>query len=241
MSIKIPKAFLYEVGIPAIILCIGTLIFRFTNVDIAIEELFFVPTVGWVSKNVRFWKFLHDFGPLPAIITSIFFLLLFIASFRIRRVAAYRKTALFIVLVMLLGPGLIINSIFKDHWGRPRPRSIHKFEGHLTYLPIWQKGISGNGHSFPSGHASMGYFLMTPFFLFRKRARRRAVGFLTLGIGLGLLIGLGRMIQGGHFASDVMWAGGFVYFCGLGLAYALRLPGYRISESGGSFGERELL
>ncbi len=71
----------------------------------------------------------------------------------------------------------------------------------------------------------MGFFLMTPFFIFRKRARRRAVAFLTLGIGCGLLIGLGRMIQGGHFASDVMWSGGFVYFCGLGLAYALRLPG----------------
>ena len=183
-----------------------------------------------MSKDARVWRFFYDYGPLPAIITTAFSLLFLIVSFWVSRIAAYRNTAIFIVLAMLLGPGLVINGIFKDHWGRPRPRSIHTFDGHLTYLPIWQKGISGNGRSFPSGHASTGFFLMTPFFIFRKHARRRAIAFLALGIGYGLLIGLGRMIQGGHFASDVMWSGGFVYFCGLGLAYALRMPGFRMSQ-----------
>jgi membrane-associated PAP2 superfamily phosphatase len=28
-------------------------------------------------------------------------------------------------------------------------------------------------------------------------------------------MGLGRMIQGGHFASDVLWSAGFIYIGGL--------------------------
>jgi membrane-associated PAP2 superfamily phosphatase len=133
---------------------------------------------------------------------------------------------------MALGPGLIINAIFKDNWGRPRPRSIQELGGTHTYHRIWEKGVAGDGRSFPSGHASMGFFLMTPFFVLRKNARRWANAFLTFGIAYGVLIGLGRMIQGGHFASDVLWAWGFVYFCGLGLTYALRLPGYANKSRG---------
>jgi len=36
-------------------------------------------------------------------------------------------------------------------------------------------------------------------------------------------MGLGRMIQGGHFASDVIWAGGLIYLIGLILYYLLGL------------------
>ncbi len=31
-----------------------------------------------------------------------------------------------------------------------------------------------------------------------------------------------RMIQGGHFASDVLWAGGFTYLTGLIFYYVLK-------------------
>ncbi|WP_321495089.1 hypothetical protein [uncultured Desulfobacter sp.] len=36
-------------------------------------------------------------------------------------------------------------------------------------------------------------------------------------------MGLGRIVQGAHFASDVLWSAGFVYYTGLSLAKALRL------------------
>jgi len=36
-------------------------------------------------------------------------------------------------------------------------------------------------------------------------------------------MGVARMVQGGHFPSDVLWAGGMVYLVGLSLYYLLRL------------------
>jgi hypothetical protein len=35
-----------------------------------------------------------------------------------------RMYGLFILLSVILGPGLLVNLVFKDHWGRPRPRQV---------------------------------------------------------------------------------------------------------------------
>jgi membrane-associated PAP2 superfamily phosphatase len=220
-----------EVGIPLLILFVGTLSFRFTNLDLVLIRPFYVPGEGWVSKDVGFWQALYDCGPVPAITISVALLGVFIASFWFHRLKPHRKVALFFVLVMALGPGLIVNAIFKDNWGRARPRSIQGLGGTDTFHRIWEKGVAGDGKSFPSGHASMGFFLMMPFFVLRQNARRWAYAFLTFGITYGALMGLGRMIQGGHFASDVLWAWGFVYFVGLGTWHALGRPQLSIQST----------
>ena len=45
------------------------------------------------------------------------------------RLLAWRRPALFLVLVAALGPGLLINVVFKDHYGRPRPREVQELGG----------------------------------------------------------------------------------------------------------------
>jgi membrane-associated PAP2 superfamily phosphatase len=85
----------------------------------------------------------------------------------------------------------------------------------------WIKRPSQNGQSFPSGHAATAFYLLTPFFIFRRHARARAVGFLVLGLSYGALMGYARMVQGDHFASDVLWSLGFVYLTGLALSYLI--------------------
>ena len=56
---------------------------------------------------------------------------------------------------------------------------------------------------------------MAPAFFLYRRRNGWALAFLLLGLFAGCLIGMARMAAGGHFASDVIWAGGFVYFTGL--------------------------
>jgi len=144
-------------------------------------------------------------------------------SFFSERVRPDRMAALFVVVLLALGPGLIVNTVFKDHWGRPRPADIVQFGGTETYRSFWHFGSPDQGRSFPSGHAAVGFFLMAPFFVLRRRAPGWARRAMAAGILYGSLMGLGRMIQGGHFMTDVIWSGCMVYFTGLFLYYLFRL------------------
>jgi membrane-associated PAP2 superfamily phosphatase len=212
LNFLIPVGFLLLVTIP----------FWVTDADLAFSRLFYTQGKGWPHGDADPWRFLYEYGNVPALVLAGGGLLVLLLGLVSPRFAARRKVGLFLVLFILLGPGLIVNVLFKDHWGRPRPADIKVFGGTGTFLPLWAKGEAGQGKSFPSGHASVGFFLFAPFFFLRYRARGRAFSFLGLGIFYGLLLGLGRIVQGGHFLSDVLWSGGFTYLTGLILSYLFR-------------------
>lgn len=220
---KTQRPILLDVVIPLLILSALTLMFWMTELDLAIEGLFYDVEAGWVHKGEYPWKFFDTFGPLPAFVLSGLSAGVLLASYWKRDLMRYRKMALFFVLLLLLGPGLIVNSIFKQHWGRPRPQYVQEFSGPNPFLHAWEKGPAGNGSSFASGHASTGFFLMAPFFVLRRLSKKWAYLSLLVGLSSGCMIGFARMIQGRHFPSDVVWAGGFVYLCGVGLYYLLGL------------------
>lgn len=205
--------------IPLFILSGLTMVFWFTNADIALEKSFYSPEKGWFLKESNPWNFLYHYGNIPALIIAIVSIFILAISFLSHKVLPYRKIALFLILLLVIGPGLITYSVFKDNWGRPRPGRIENFGGEERFLPVWVKGVPGKGKSFPSGHASIGYFILAPFFFLRRHAKRWAVCFLFVGISYGTLMGIGRMVQGAHFASDVLWAGGFTYLTGVTLYY----------------------
>lgn len=119
----------------------------------------------------------------------------------------YVKKALsgtIIIISLILGPYILTNEIFKKYWGRPRPRQV-LIERQL-YMPFWQSNFNApNNNSFPSGHASIGFFAGIPFLA----TNRQKVGIIT-GCILGLLISIGRILQGGHYMSDCVFAGIFV-------------------------------
>ena len=213
----------FYILIPVAILTVATIVFRITDLDIEIQKLFFVQGKGWIYKDLNVCRFIYDYGPIPAILLVAASLIGFIGSFWIHKIAPYRKALLFLVVLFILGPGLVVNMIFKGQWGRPRPRTVDIFGGPQPFLYVWEKGQAGAGHSFASGHASMGFFLLAPYFLVRKSSKKWSLIFLATGISAGTIIGFVRMIQGGHFASDVIWAWGFVYLCGVGVYYLLRL------------------
>jgi hypothetical protein len=54
----------------------------------------------------------------------------------------------------------------------------------------------------------MGFLLCGMYYVLRRNKPLAANGFLYTGLAYGTAMGIGRMAQGGHFASDVLWAGG---------------------------------
>jgi lipid A 4'-phosphatase len=194
-----------------------------TGLDLALERRFYLEGGGWALGDVNPWQFLYRFGVIPSYLLSAAALVLLVAGFFWARAFPFRKSALFLVLMMALGPGLLVNAVFKDHWGRPRPRQMQLFGGNRQFHEVWERGSQGTGRSFPSGHASAAFYLIAPYFVLRNRDRRRARLVLAGGVVYGVLMGVARMAQGGHFPSDVLWAGGMVYLVGLALYYLLRL------------------
>lgn len=216
------KRIIIDFAVPLSAAIFLTVVLNLTNADIEIEKWFYSPVSGWFLGNENPWYFLYEYGNIPALLLSIGGLLAFVLSFFQEKLISYRKIGIFLVTFMILGPGFLVNTVLKDHWGRPRPMDIVNFGGTEAFRHAWEKGQPEQGKSFPSGHAAVGFFLFSPFFFLRKTSRRWAVFFLCLGISYGILMGTGRMIQGGHFPSDVLWSGAFTYLTGLILYYVFR-------------------
>jgi lipid A 4'-phosphatase len=219
----VSRAVLKDFLIPIAILVALTALIAATGADLILESRFFVPHTGWVYSDVSPWDVLYNYGVYPSLYISVGSFLVVVTSYFSARAYVYRKCALFFLLLMLLGPGLLVNTVLKDHWGRPRPRQMQMFGGDRVYHQVWERGESGKGVSFPSGHASAAFYLIAPYFLLRRSSRKRAAIALAAGIGYGCVMGVARMVQGGHFLSDVVWAGGSVYLVGLALYYLMGL------------------
>jgi len=182
-------------------------------------QFFFVPEgqQNWPIAKDQPWQFFYHGAPLLTLLPTLPALLVLMGSTRYPKLWVHRPVALFIVLCFALGPGLTVNMIFKDHWGRPRPRQVVELGGNQTYLPPLAPGEPGKGKSFPCGHSSVGFTYAAAFFIFRERRPRLAFLMLTGGLILGGMMGIGRMAAGGHFFSDVLWSA----YLPLGIAYLL--------------------
>ena len=158
---------------------------------------------------------------LPAWGVVIFALYRFVRSFFDSRYRGKRKSCLYLILVMIIGPGLVVNTALKQQWGRPRPRNIQEFGGKYRYEAPWQMDKSSPGNSFPSGHASMGFYFVTLYFLNRHKRKSFWIGLLAFT--WGALIGFVRIMQGGHFFTDVLWSAAIVWLVAALLYYSMAL------------------
>lgn len=117
---------------------------------------------------------------------------------------SWRRMAAVAVLCGVLGPGLIVEVWFKNEIGRPRPVQITQFGGDHAFVGVFEHGDNPENHrSFVSSHAAAGFWLISLGLTSGPVWRRR---WLFIGIACGAAIGLGRMMQGGHFLSDIIFA-----------------------------------
>jgi len=210
--------------LPITMLFVVTVVFHCTCIDLVISGLFYRgPQPGWFWASREPWITLYRWGVYPGLLMGIGGFVVAAGGLIFRRLRRWQKEGLFLALLLLVGPGLLVNVCFKDCWGRPRPCETAVFGGVRPFVP---PGVPGptEGRSFPSGHASMGFLLMGPAFFLYRRNRLVAFWFLLLGITAGTSIGLARIVQGGHYASDVLWSAGMVYMSGWLLDWMLHRP-----------------
>ncbi|HET9904415.1 MAG TPA: phosphatase PAP2 family protein [Xanthobacteraceae bacterium] len=122
-----------------------------------------------------------------------------------RRMLVRGRAALFLLSTLVLGPALVTNAVLKEHYGRARPIHVTELGGHDTFTPWWDpRGACPANCSFVAGEASGAFWTLAPAALAPPAWRPLAYG---AAIAFGTMVGLLRMAFGGHFLSDVIFAG----------------------------------
>ncbi|MBU0485133.1 MAG: phosphatase PAP2 family protein [Proteobacteria bacterium] len=223
------RYWLPDLLVPLFFVAIITVLCWLTDLDLVVSNWFFKPDkiggVSWPYQHLQPWLFLKKSDSwLVGIICAASLAVLVLARFlpRLKRIRLY---ALFVICSMVLGPGIVVNNVFKEYWGRPRPRQIVEYNGKSQYLPPLAMGISGHGESFPSGHAAAGFGYTAFWFVWRRKRRLNAVLSLAGGLALGGMLGVARLAAGAHFLSDIVWSFFLPFLVSLILYYfVFRIP-----------------
>lgn len=212
------RTLIWMAVVPFSLLVMLTALCYLTQLDLVTTHQFFsaqgdpFPYGETLLANV-----IYDYGPFPAIILGVGSIALWIGSFLLTSLRSFRKGALFCTLAILIGPGILINSILKPNWGRPRPCDTVVFGGEYDYIPPGTIGPYEMAKSFPSGHASMGFVFLLPAFLLLRKNPKASLCVFVIGFICGAGVGGSRIAEGGHYLSDIAWSGAIVYFTGLTL------------------------
>lgn len=177
------------------------------GIDLTVERLFYLGNGHFLGNKIAAFPLMRrSFNVIfyAACITASLGLIIAVRTGRPWLDLDVRKW-LFIGLCLMAGPLLVANIGLKDHWGRARPRDVAEFAGTKEFTPPFPPASQCDYNcSFISGEASSIFMvLFAAALVFKSRSR----SFAVLGIVFGGLAGLTRMSQGGHFLSDVIFAG----------------------------------
>lgn len=179
--------------------------------------------------NPAWCQWMYDFAVIPALIIGISSAALLIVAYIIPSLSKWRQPLLFLVLTLTLGSGALINGTLKEYWGRPRPAQVESYGGAHAFRPFYSANIDLTREeplrSFPCGHCSMGYFFFT-FCILGRRYRKPALYWtgVIAAFGLGGALGTARIIQGGHFVSDVIVAALIMWLVALAVEWMVFDP-----------------
>ncbi len=146
---------------------------------------------------------------LPLILIYILILPIFGSFFKIDRIFFnYQFSIKEIVLLwisQIISVLIFVNLILKNIWGRARPNDVVELGGKETFSPWFEiSNACETNCSFVSGDASVGFSVIILYLITKK------IIFLYTSFVAGFIFGLIRIMAGGHFLSDIFFAGFFV-------------------------------
>ena len=181
-------------------------------IDLAISTWFFDPALDrFPARGQAFPEAAHAAISLIGKVLAALFAAGLIGCLLTRR-ALVRLDARaygFLLCCMLMGPLVISNGLFKNHWGRARPMQLIEFGGtHEFTPPLLIADQCQRNCSFVAGDPSVGFMLHCLAYL--PSARRRRQWLFWAGMVAGAAAGALRIWMGAHFFSDVIFAAVFM-------------------------------
>ena len=189
----------------------GVFFIRYSGLDLLVSGWLWSPDEGFYLGG-RWWAVaLYEGIPIVTIaLVATLLGLLGVNLVKKRAVGPFTtRTVLFLIAGLAAGPGLVVNALFKDNWGRPRPRDVVEFGGSMDFVPaLVPGGACERNCSFVAGHPSSVFWLAAFGFLLTGRGRYTV---FTAAALAGFVAGAGRMVQGAHFLSDVIFSWIFTF------------------------------
>lgn len=192
---------------------LSSLIFIFfPKIDIFVSNLFYEQKSGFFTNGTWYETMLYSsVKPVIFVAVALPILLWFYNIFSKKNLLHVNgKVVGYLLLVLAIGPGLIVNDIFKEHWGRARPSQTIIFGGDKEFTPAFILSDQG-GYSFSCGHNAGAFFLIALALL----ARKNRVFWMSLAFAYGIIISYVRIAAGGHFLSDAVVSFFIVYITSL--------------------------
>lgn len=192
----------------AFILCTGLLILV-PAIDLTVSGWFYRPGAGFFLADWPPFRLAHVGARYLVAAIIVACLAALVAALMRRRpfFGLDARAAIYLLLALAIGPGLVVNAMFKDHWGRARPVHVVQFGGDEHFTPpfVPSDQCTTRNCSFPAGDPAVGFYFLAAAFLIPGRPRRRLA--IAGALALGAFFGLVRIAQGGHFLSDVAMSG----------------------------------
>ncbi|SDD74492.1 phosphatase PAP2 family protein [Rhodospira trueperi] len=179
----------------------------FPQVDLGVSALFYDPATQRFVSEGPLLNLIRK-GVPPVLYAVVLFLVLIWLGDRLgpglRAGWPRGRHIAFLVLSLALGPGLIVNGVLKEFWGRARPNDIAAFGGAGHYTPPFMIADQcATNCSFVSGHAAIGFWVVAFALLVPSRWRRTAI---AAALAFGVIVGGARIVVGAHFLSDTLFA-----------------------------------
>lgn len=196
----------HDQALAGLLLVAIALFAAFPQLDLSVSARLYEPGAGFVHRDDPVVQALYRFTPWigRGLMLGVFVYWLLC---RLRPAwvnTAWQHGAALSLVAALLGPGLLIEGVLKPYWQRPRPVQVVTFGGSHAYQPPFRFcGDCRSHHSFVSSHAAAGFALANLGLAAGARWRRRWLG---IGLLTGAVVGAGRLAQGGHFVSDIVFA-----------------------------------
>ncbi len=211
----------------AVLVCLA--LESLTGLDRLVQDIFFRQGAWLISEEThagcKAWLYTGPkvgIGLIGAASLGVGAASLFWGKMR-SRLAPFQKPAGLILLSVSLIPLLAAaGKASSGVWGPLDTLPYGGSHAHTGLLAqLWLYGQTAGGHSFPAGHASGGFALMSLYYLPLERRWRKAL--LLFGFAAGWGMGLYQMARGQHFLSHTLTTMCLAFLLITCLAQVLRL------------------
>lgn len=184
---------------------------NFPYIDIVISNIFYDQVRGFYLSDTLAAMTVYNAVNYVTLAMIISYSSIIIADIILKKnlFGIRTKFIAFLLITLIIGPGIIVNAVLKENVGRPRPDAVIEFGGDDTFVgPFTISNACDSNCSFTSGHAALGFYFMAFGFAAVGTMRKRLI---SLGFLIGVIVSLTRIVQGRHFFSDTLFSFFFVW------------------------------